>query len=65
MSSCGYACVGCGQCQGVLPKPIFVKRCIYCGLINEQGSKTCAVCGASLKLQPGATNTISDPRLKK
>ena len=55
MSKCGYACINCGRCRGILPKPILVPRCVACGHENPRGS---AVCAASLELRPGVTNTI-------
>lgn len=58
MSKCGYACMNCGSCRGVLPKPIFVPRCIECGYDNPFGSEVCEKCGASLMLKPGVTNTV-------
>ncbi|MCI2242528.1 zinc-ribbon domain-containing protein [Adlercreutzia faecimuris] len=58
MSKCGYACMNCGQCRGVLPKPILVPRCVACGHENPRGSRACEACGASLELRPGVTNTI-------
>lgn len=58
MSKCGYACMNCGKCRGILPKPILVPRCVACGYDNPRGSATCAACGASLELRPGITNTI-------
>ena len=69
MSKCGYACINCGRCRGILPKPILVPRCVACGHENPRGSAVCAACGAdvppgvpacgaSLELRPGVTNTI-------
>ena len=61
MSKCGYACINCGKCRGVLPKPILVPKCLECGHDNELGSETCEKCGASLVLRPGITNTVGKP----
>lgn len=61
MSKCGYACINCGKCRGVLPKPILVPKCLECGYDNELGSATCEKCGASLELRPGITNTVGKP----
>lgn len=58
MSKCGYACMNCGKCRGILPKPIYVPKCITCGYDNPFGSVECENCGASLELKPGITNTI-------
>ena len=61
MSKCGYACMNCGKCRGILPKPIFVPKCIACGHENPFGSERCEACGASLELKPGITNTVGKP----
>ena len=61
MPSCGYNCINCGRCKGRPPKPILVPVCIHCGHSNPLGMLACEVCGSSLELVPGVTNTANKP----
>ena len=51
MGQCHY-CIDCGRCRGETPPGIYVRRCLYCHALNDEGSIECAACGRSLYLDP-------------
>lgn len=51
--SCGYACVGCGKCKGIVRPLAMPGHCPACGFDNEPDAKTCEKCGMPLPLAPG------------
>lgn len=57
MGICHY-CFNCGRCRGEKPKSFIFAKCLCCGHTNEKGVAVCVVCGSSLELVPGETNTV-------
>ena len=51
--SCGYACVGCGKCKGVVRALTPQGHCPACGFNNEDDEQVCKKCGMPLPSAPG------------
>lgn len=46
--SCGYACVGCGKCQGIARPLMAAGLCPACHTQNEADAVRCSGCGMLL-----------------
>lgn len=49
---CGYACINCGRCKGIV-KPLQPYHCFFCKTDNVEGATFCSNCGKALPVKPG------------
>lgn len=55
--SCGYACVNCGKCKGVVRDVTPEGYCPACKFQNDTSSEFCTQCGMRLPQAPGAARS--------